>query len=69
MARPSRTATSLGRARSVVRGRMVLDGVQLFEANQKLALASMERVGLEFSSRGSARAVSSLLRESRSSRK
>jgi len=63
MARPPHTVTSLGRARSVVRGRMVLDGVQLFEANQKLALASMERVGLEFSSRGSACAVSSLLRE------
>ena len=63
MARPSRMVTSLGRARSAVRGRMVLDGVQSFEANQKLALASMERVGLEFSSRGSVRAVSSLLRE------
>lgn len=37
MARPSRTATSLGRARSAVRGQMVLDGAQLFEANQKLA--------------------------------
>jgi hypothetical protein len=41
---------------------MVLDGVQSFEGNQKLTLASMERVGLVFSSRGSARAVSSLLR-------
>jgi hypothetical protein len=69
MARPSHTATFPGRARLVVRGRMVLDGVQSFEANQKLALASMGRVGLGFSSRGSARAVSSLLRESRSSRK
>jgi len=68
MARPSRTMTSLGRARSVARGRMVLDGVQSFEGNQKLTLASMERVGLEFSSRGSAWAAS-LLRKSRSSRK
>jgi hypothetical protein len=31
---------------------MVLDRVQSFETNQKLALALMERVGLGFSLRG-----------------
>jgi hypothetical protein len=31
---------------------MVLDRVQWLETNQKLALASVERAGLRFSSRG-----------------
>jgi hypothetical protein len=52
MARPSHTTTSPGGARLAVRGRMVLDGVQSLEANQKLALALMERAGLGFSTRG-----------------
>jgi hypothetical protein len=52
MTRPSHTTTSLGRARSVARGRMVLDRVQSLDVNQKLALAPMERAGLGFSTRG-----------------
>jgi hypothetical protein len=52
MARSSHTAIFPGGARLAVRGRMVLDRVQSFETNQKLALALMERVGLGFSSRG-----------------
>jgi hypothetical protein len=55
MARPSHTATSPGGARLAVCGQMVLGRVQWLEMNQKLALALMERAGLEFSSRGSAR--------------
>lgn len=52
MSRPSHTATFPGRARLAVRGRMVLDRVQSFEADQKPALAPMKRAGLGFSSRG-----------------
>lgn len=57
MARPSHTAIFPGRARLAVRGRMVLGRVQWLETNQKLALASVERAGLGFSSRGSVCAV------------
>lgn len=66
MARPSPAASFPGRFRLAGGGRPRFD-VQLCETNQKLALAPMERAGLWFSSRGSARAVSSLLRKSRSS--
>jgi len=53
MARLPRTATSLGRARSDDRGSMVLEDVQLFEADQKLTFASIGGTGLGCSSRGS----------------
>jgi hypothetical protein len=52
MAPPSHAAISLGGARSATRGRMVRERVRSFEANQKLALAPMERVRLGFSTRG-----------------
>jgi len=57
MAPPSHAAISLGGARSATRGRMVLERVRSFEANQKLALAPMERVGLGFSRTGWARVL------------
>jgi hypothetical protein len=67
MARLPHTATSLGTARSDDRGPMVLEGAQASETNQKLVLAQIVWAGLGFSSRGSVRTVSSLLRKSRSS--
>jgi len=68
MAPPSNAAISPGRVRSVARGRMVHRvRFQSLEANQKPALAPMERARLGFSLRGAVCAVSSLLRKSRSS--